>query len=259
MPSRWFVPVPGIKPEFTRLEFVHGAFTRWFDTTEAEHNAGLKPYAVSPLVNDGRGVVGVEIATLTAKATDRLKAAATSGRQVRLGNQWRGVGAPRLLHQESWASLAEHRQDTQWRLEFATPVTFRSGDRSSPLPAVATMLRGLTQAWNAWGEVPARETDRLAGAVWVSDLDLASTVTRLRIGRRDGGATAVHVSGCTGTLTIRCDDAATAAVAGPLWRLAAYTGIGSMTLKGFGVTRVEPVTGRDVRAGADRLSGGQAS
>ena len=59
MPCRWFVPVLGVDPQRVRLEHVHAAFTRWFDRTPAEHSAGDKPYTVSPLTRDDRGVVGV--------------------------------------------------------------------------------------------------------------------------------------------------------------------------------------------------------
>ena len=65
MPSRWWVPIPGLDPHFVRLEHLHAAVTRWFDSSAGEHHANGKPYAVSPLRPGDAGGVGVEIGILT--------------------------------------------------------------------------------------------------------------------------------------------------------------------------------------------------
>jgi CRISPR-associated endoribonuclease Cas6 len=240
MPSRWFVSVPGADPDRVRLEHVHAAFSRWFDHSRAEHAATDKPYALSPLTRDERGTVGLEIATLSDVASGRLATALRNRKPVRLGNQTRALGQARLLVGESWASLSGHATDGRWRLEFVTPTTFRSGDRSTPMPRVDTMLDGLSRAWSLWAdhELPGREG--AWSALWVSDLDVRSVVVRLRVKRADGTMQEITVSGALGEVTLRCDDRAAAERVGPLLRLAAYSGVGGMTLKGLGVTRVTP-------------------
>lgn len=240
MPSRWFVPVVGVDPRRVKLEHVHAAFTRWFDRSAAEHGAGDKPYTVSPLTRDDRGVVGVEIATLTAVAHARLHEAAQEGASIRLGSQTRPVGRPRLMLEESWSSLAGHERDARWELHFVTPATFRSGDRSSPMPQVTTIMAGLRRAWGLWSDVERAPEDNPAPwrALWVSDIDLRSSTLSLAVRRRDGSPQSIVLSGSLGTLTLRCDDPTTASQVGPLIRLAAFTGVGGMTAKGLGVTRV---------------------
>lgn len=239
MPSRWWVPVNGIRPEFVKLHHIHGAVTRWFDDTTEDHEANEKPYAISPLGAGPGDSVGIEIATLTDEAARRVVEHTAPGQQIRLGNQTRHLGRARELRRESWNDLLSHGEDRQWTLEFVTPTTFRSGNRSSPLPLPATIVQGLQLAWSAASTMPAPATAADVSALWVSDLDLRSEVLTLPIRRRDGQADRpVVVSGCLGSLTMRCDDPEVSARLGPLLRLAAYTGVGSFTRKGLGVTRV---------------------
>lgn len=238
MPSRWWVPLPGVKPEYVKLHHVHAAVSAWFDRNEAEHRSGTKPYALSPLGGEP-GDIGLEVATLTDEATRRLVESTREGRQIRLGNQIRELHGARLLHSESWEALAARHDEREWRLEFATPTTFRSGDRSSPLPHPVTILRTLGRTWDAWSPIPRLTSEPPWTSVWVSDLDLQSQVLEIATQARSSDAQIpVTVSGCVGTLTMRCDDPPIAAAAGPLLTLAAYAGVGSMTRKGLGVTRV---------------------
>lgn len=239
MPSRWFVPINGIDPTGVKLEFIHAAFSRWFDRSPAEHAATDKPYSVSPLT-DFRDVVGVEIATLTDDAQRRLWEAIDVQAPIRLGSQTRRLGRPALLQTATWNELAAPAQgERQWELEFVTPTTFRSGDRSSPLPTLSTIMEGLSRAWNMWSGLDDRGYNpRVDGALWVTDLDLNSTVIQLGIRDQRGVGKQVLLSGCLGTLTLRCDQPETADRVVPLIRLAAYSGVGSMRGKGLGVVRV---------------------
>jgi CRISPR-associated endoribonuclease Cas6 len=234
MPARWFVPIPGLDPTRVKLGHVHGAVSAWFDHTLAEHRAGDKPYAVSPPTRDEQGETGVEVATLTGEATDRLGEATESRPSIRLGNQSRRIGRVRCLHAHTWAQLASPVEATEWRLELATPTTFRSGNRSTPLPTVESLVRGARQAWTLWGD------DSLPGgqgsSLWVSDLDLRSEVVPLVVRGADGRHREITLSGVTGTIVVRHDPGDAAAAA--LVRATAYTGIGAMTVKGLGVTRV---------------------
>lgn len=245
MPSRWFIPISGLDPARVKLEFVHAAFSRWFDAPEDEvptlvrgaHGANDKPYALSPPRLLG-GQVGVEIAVLNRTAEDLLHEAATATPKVRLGSQTRSVGSPRLLAAQSYAELAAGPYGTRWDWEFATPTTFRSGDRSTPLPSVTTILDGLMACWNRWHSSGEQACLENRAAVWVSDLDLRSQPMTSTIRDRSGAQKPIHLSAVTGTMTIRCDDPGTCRQVAPLLRLARFAGVGSMRGRGLGVVNV---------------------
>lgn len=241
MPSRWFVPIDGIGPGDARLEHIHAAVSRWFDDSTAEHNANDKPYSVSPLTEGHQRRLGVEIGTLTGWAEERLSTATRKGRTIRLGPTRHPLLGAVLLHQTSWDRLAQPTGGRRWRLTFATPTTFRSGDRSSPLPHVPTILTGLARAWDVWSGQPKWQRDpKTIAAAWVSDLDLTNDIVTLwRRNPRNNQRTSVLLSGALGTIEIRCDSPEAARVVEPLLRLAEYSGVGSQTGKGLGVTRVE--------------------
>lgn len=249
MPARWFVPILGADPTRVKSDHVHAAVSGWFDHSPAEHAANDKPYAVSPLTSDTQGVIGVEIATLTDVAGRRLWEAIESGTPVRLGNQTRPVGRAKRLHEDSWSDLAARgASERQWTIELVTPTTFRSGDRSSPLPSIPTLLGGAARAWSLWSGLGERQFDgRRDGALWVSDLDLSSTVVEIAVRDRSGRPKPVHLSCSLGSVGLRCDDPPTAERVGPLIRLAAYAGVGSMRGRGLGVARVSASGLRDLR------------
>jgi CRISPR-associated endoribonuclease Cas6 len=245
MPARWFVPIPGLDPARVKLEHVHAAVSGWFDRTLPEHRAGDKPYAVSPPTRDERGDAGIEVVTLTEDATARLADATVGRPELRLGNQIRRVGRVRRLHADTWTDLARPTDDTHWRLDLATPTTFRTGNRSTPLPTVDGLIRGARQAWAMWADVALPAGD--GRTLWVSDLDLRSEVVPLVIRGADERPREVVLSGVTGTIVVRHDPGDLAAAA--LVRATAYTGVGAMTLKGLGVTRVAALRTRRADAG----------
>jgi CRISPR-associated endoribonuclease Cas6 len=242
MPSRWWVPIQGIDPTRVVLEQVHGAVSAWFDHSDAEHRTDTKPYSVSPLSaehadrGDDLGLppsLGIEIGVLTLEAHGRLMAATTQDMPIRLGSQFGSVGRPHPIQWDDWATLAEPTGVSEWELEFVTPTTFRTRDRSSPLPTPSTVLRRPAEVWSLWSGMPPRRLPReCAEAVWVSDIDGRSHA--LTLGR-------LRVSGFVGRLTLRCDEPEIATLIDPLLRLAAYSGVGSGTTKGLGVTRVATI------------------
>jgi CRISPR-associated endoribonuclease Cas6 len=243
MPSRWFVPVHGLLPERVRIEHVHAAFSHWFDVTSAEHRALVKPYTVSPPAMDAQGVVGIEIATLTGAADEAVETRSRERVKVRLGNQVRQVSPAQLGQSTTWGQLAQRSGERCWELELVTPTTFRNGNRSSPLPAVGTIMDGLARSWRAWSDV---ELPEVSGwnSVWVSALDLTSDIIEVLRRMPDGTRRPVKISGSVGSLSLRCDDTDAAAVAGPLLRSAPFVGIGGQTTQGLGVARVRGTTGR---------------
>ena len=242
MPSRYFVPIHRVDPARVRLEHVHAAVSNWFDTSPAEHAANEKPYTVSPMTQRG-AETGVEVTVLTVHALTLLQRACRPSQQVRLGNQSRPLGRPQLLHSTDWADLVKANRKSRWTLEFLTPTTFRNGNRSSPLPCLTTILTGLACSWNTWSKLPPLLTAPRWDTVWVSDLDLRSTlltITRLKVDQSTGTSSRIptQLSGVLGTMTVRCDDTPTAAMIDPLFALAPYAGVGSMRSTGLGQTRL---------------------
>lgn len=231
VPSRWWLPIHGIHAAGVRPEHVHAVVSRWFDKTTGEHRAQAKPYAVSPLADSPHGTgLGCEVGVLTDAARDRLIDGATVAGRVRLGSSYAEVGDPAPLHEESWKSLAVPSGARAWTLEFVTPVTFRQGSRSTPLPTPASVLRGLAESWAVFSPsdpliIPRERAD----ALWISDL--RGETHSLRIAQ-------MHLRGFLGRVTLQCDAADIARTADCLLRLAPYAGIGTARAKGLGVTRV---------------------
>jgi CRISPR-associated endoribonuclease Cas6 len=226
-----------------RLEHIHAAFSQWFDRCAAEHAAADKPYSLSPLTRNAHQV-GVLVNVLTTQVEQRLVAKVSSAGTVRLGNQVRPVGRAVRLLSESWTELARPTGARQWTLDLLTPATFRTGDRSSPLPCVETIVRGLARSWRWCDAAQPPERPASLGGLWVSDLDLDSHVLELRVNGRDAHSRTVALSGVTGSLTFRASDVETAAWADPLLRLAPFCGLGSMRAKGFGVVDLAGGRGR---------------
>lgn len=241
MPARWFVPFEGLDPNRVQSHHLHAAITRWFDDDLASHAANRKPYSVSPPTDDpdADAGLGVQIGTLTDDAGARLMDAACEGTNIRLGSARCVVsGPPRLLQSQSWGRLSGTSSSVgQWQLTFLTPATFRSGNRSSPLPQLRSLMTNLAEVWNLWSPLALDEvtTDQAARAVWVSDLDLRSASFLSPLAR---GTKAIHLSGLLGSMTIRCDERGLRQVVGALLGMAQYSGVGAMTVRGLGVTDV---------------------
>ncbi len=229
MPSRWLVPLAGIDLERVTGEQVHSALTRWFDLDKRDHNAQQMPYALSPMRETG-GLPAVEVRLLSARAEEQFATASVLGVNLRLGGLSGASFTPRRLRDEAWRSLATPSGATSWVLDFVTPATFRRGTRSTPWPAPSAVLRGLTECWAAWSGLGQRDVShQQADEVWVSDIDGRSHPVVM---------SGMHLSGFVGRIRYRCDDKDVARLVDPLFRLAEYSGIGTGTAKGLGVTRV---------------------
>ena len=243
MPSRWWIPLQGARPDRVRLEHLHAAVSRWFDRSPEQHAAGTKPYAISPLARDADSPgVGFELATLTAAAEECLLERVVPPATIRLGPDQVLLGEPRKTDTEQWSSLANPSSAGSWDLEFVTPVTFRRGNRSSPLPMAGSVLRGLLDSWNAWSGMPIRNLTRQdSDEIWVSDIDGRSEPMTV---------SGVRLSAFVGRVCFRCDNQAIADLVDPLFRLAPYAGVGSAKAKGLGVTRLHQAPARRSRATA---------
>ena len=147
MPSRWWIPLQGARPDRVRLEHLHAAVSRWFDRALEQHAAGTKPYAISPLARDAESSgVGFELSTLIADVEEQLLERVAPRATIRLGPDQVLLGEPRKTDAEQWSSLAISSGARSWDLEFVTPVTFRRGNRSSPFPMPAACSVGCSTA-----------------------------------------------------------------------------------------------------------------
>lgn len=246
MPGRWLVPFSRVDVTGVGPTHVHAAFSRWFDATDGEHTADLKPYTVSPVLDLGDRCA-VEVSVLSDEAEFHLRRNATVGTVVRLGRQSATItSSPGLLARSSWAELAGCTNDRDWVVRFESPASFRQGNRTTPWPAPVSLLRGLGLRWERWSGLPPRGLrPQVTGLIWVSDLQGASDV--VTVGR---GARKTHFSGFVGWVRYRCDDPAVAAEVGPLFHLAEYAGVGSATTKGLGRAWLEPTGQTPVRSAA---------
>lgn len=241
MPSRYWLPLPGIDPTCVRLEHIHAAVSSWFDLSDAEHAAVAKPYAVSPLAVGADGRPGLEIRTLISEADERLWRATTPGAVMRLGTQCHRVCRPSELEAVSWEALTQPPHHRAWQVELQTPTTFRVGSRTSPLPNLGTILENLARNWEAWADFPTPNLRDTKGKTYISDLNIHSRTVELPAGRSRGRRKTIVASGSVGQLVVRASTHEAAVAMGAFLRLAPYTGIGSFVRKGLGVVATAPV------------------
>lgn len=233
MPSRWWVPVETAAPDDVTPVELHRATTRWFDLTDAEHHRQEKPYAISPLYLAHGWGWGFEVGVLTGDARARLIRGARQIGLARLGARPARAQAPILLREATWQELAATQPSRRWALEFASPTSFRTGSRSSPMPDIPKILHSLSSSWSFSPDVSAPTLAPAERAhLWVSSLE-AKTV-EVDIGH-------LELSAMVGQIVIDCErDEVSRALAG-LLAVAPYAGVGAGRYKGLGVTRIRPV------------------
>lgn len=231
MPSRWEITLAGAEPGAVRWEHLHAAISTWFDD-DKEHHDKVKPFSLTP-PRDGERHPVLEIGLLRDDLVDRLLSSWAPGARMRLGRaHLTSVAEPRQIAAARWEDLVTGHLDRAWCLRFVTPLTFRRGNRFTPLPAPTPILGSLRRSWNTHAPDDAQVTLDLVGdPVWTTDIDGANEVLTVN---------GLTVSGFVGRLRIECDapDATARAVA-TLMRLAPYSGVGANTTRCFGVTRFD--------------------
>jgi CRISPR-associated endoribonuclease Cas6 len=234
MPSRWELRVPTPSPEAVRLEHLHAVVSGWFDHDDTAHRSKAKGYTVSPLRDSPHGPV-VEIGLIDDNLTDTLLTRAAPGVTIRLGRTTVALPTqPRQVAATPWAALTARGGNRAWCLRFVTPLTFRRGNKFTPLPAPTPILASLRTAWRDFAppQIAQPDLDLSSHPVWVTDIDGANDV------RTVNGRT---VSGFLGRLRIECDaDDGIARAIDQVVGLAPFSGVGAYTTRGFGVTRLEP-------------------
>lgn len=230
MPSRWEVLLPGAEPDRIRWEHLHAAVSGWFDDTAEDHNKPVKPYSVSPPRDSPRGPL-IEIGLLDDTLVDRL---VSRGSRLRLGRTvYTAPTPPTQIGAATWHDLAHGHRGRAWSLRFLTPMTFRRGNRFTPLPAPTPIVASLRRSWNTYAPPEFAVTlDLSTDPVWVTDIDGHNEVETVN------GRT---ISGFVGRLRIECDgNDDTADRISSVIRLAPFAGVGAYTTRCFGVTRLDP-------------------
>jgi CRISPR-associated endoribonuclease Cas6 len=208
----------------------HAVISRWLDEN---HKAPVKGYAVSPPRSQGPLTV-LEIRLLDDGLTDRLLAGSPVGESVRLGRHHFTVAAtPHADVVQPWEDLRPTTHNRAWEVEFASPVTFRRGSRTSPLPAPESILTSLISRWRQLHPATAPVVERgFAQSLWVSDIEGRSHTLPLRD---------TIVSGFVGRVRYVSDGTPDQAQAvDALLRFASFAGIGSHTAFGLGTIAVRP-------------------
>jgi CRISPR-associated endoribonuclease Cas6 len=256
VPSRWRVLLEGPVGITVPVEAPHAVVSRWLDGG-GTHRAPVKPYAISPPTVEGDCTV-LEIRLLDDTLAVRLLEGVVPGDAVRLGaHRFRVRDTPTMLDAVPWPDLSSRcapgapwADENAWRVVFASPTTFRNGNRSSPLPAPQAVLRGLLSRWRTLHPDTAPTLDGPEPrSAWVSDIEGRTVVTR-----RAG----TLLSGFVGHVRYACDpdrkpprppdpgrppnprtDPPDPPVVASLLHFAEYAGIGSHTPFGFGTVHLD--------------------
>jgi len=278
VPSRWEVAFAGPAGAAIPLAAPMAVVGGWLDDRPARrlqdglavpqrsgHDDQAKKWASGPLrtlapTAPGRAeaAIALQVRLLDDGLADRLRAAAVPGRVVRLGaDDYVITEEPRPAQHMSWHALRWWSGARAWQVRFVTPVCLRSGNRTSPWPAPASVARGLAARWRQLDPQTAPPPPRPGvGPVWVSDIEGHNEVQILaRNVRRDSRWRLEEevISGFIGRIRYVCDRGTEdeAAAFDALMGFAAFAGAGSHTTYGFGVVQPEPTwQPPTVRAGA---------
>ncbi len=195
---------------------MHRTLSRWLDT---DHHAQRKPWS---WVADAPDLL---IGLLDDRLADRLVHGADAA-----GTPVRQVAAA------SWSQLRSGRARDGWCLEFASPVTFRRGNRFLPWPSPSAVFGSLRSAWRSFGApaVGDLELDLRLDPLVVTAVCGASRTERVTVHKQES----VLVGGFVGTVRYTLDGPADRQVVDTLARLAPFSGVGAYTTRGFGGVRM---------------------
>lgn len=249
MPSIWRVrldpvggghPRPGDPPVPIGVDHPQAVVASWLDDprgsgTSRAHDAGNRPWALSPPSWGEAGDVALTVRLLDDALAGRLVTAASGGAQVRLGSRfWRVAAAPELVEGASWAALRTWSGEATWTVSFLSPAAFTHGRTTSPWPDPSALARGASRRWAVWSpeSVPPLEGGRVAG-IRVADLEGRGVTL-------DAGARVV--TGFVGSVTYAGEGQEELAAFHALLAFARFAGVGAHTTVGLGTV--------DVAAGA---------
>jgi CRISPR-associated endoribonuclease Cas6 len=236
MPVRWAITLHVERPELVLPGHVHALICECLerDVAATRHYGNDKPFSTSPLRTHDDGLFAFEVGLLDDDLEDRLMTGIRRrGRRLQLGRQAALIaGQPQTMRRSSWQELTRHAVPRrEYRFDFVTPTAFRSGQTSVPLPLPKLIFGHYRSRWNVFAPPELRPD------VPFDDLELA-------ISGHDIATTCVRMSrreqiGFTGwvVLTLRSTHAEVCTELDALAAVADYSGTGSGTPQGMGVTR----------------------
>lgn len=255
VPARYQIGLQIDDPDRVTSNGIHAVVTRWLDNDESnprhrnnskrvprpvtaerpesgpDHHDTDKPYSVTPLFSTPEATHVFEVGILVEEITERLLLGAARG-AVRFGNL--SVGAAQrsvsLVATQEWDALSEAAPTSRWTFEFVEPVAFRQRKRYLPLPEPGSVFGHLRKAWNLWAPSTMDLDFKEVGLVKLSQTGKVET-------RRIRDETAVGFVGQV-TYAARSPEPEHLRKLTALAHLAEFSGVGSRTTYGLGVTRV---------------------
>lgn len=203
--------------------------------SDAKHRRTTKLYSAYPTYDESRGRVKLQIHLLDAGLLDHVTSTITASRSIRFGSQTFTITGF-SWSMTPWADLATGTGRTGDLLfTFRTPVILREGDCPLPFPLPRSLFESLSHRWNTFVpsplSVPVDFTD--AGLVTV-DLRIHTEIVRYERKPYVGLLGYARYSAFGADQTLR-------AVLETLGRFSRFSGIGSFTTAGFGVTEFDLV------------------
>ncbi len=216
---------------------LRGAAGQLFETPEANHHAGMQPFAVGPLI---RGVGSAE--WRLGWLSDRPGPPGWPPPAVTFGPTACRV----LARHREWSPFARLAADGPVRravMRVLTPMFFSRNGRDLPLPDPVLIAQNLLLRWNALAPAELEIDDAVKRALLdgVYLAGMVGTTAHLPVGPR------LRQAGFVGDVELRLTRATSSAAAqtfGALTRFASIAGIGAMTTHGFGAVEVQPITPR---------------
>lgn len=233
MPSIWRWTQPGDSHPDRRLS--HRVLSQWLDL---DHHGKTKSWSWSAHHTTGGWAIDLGLVddTLVPRLLDRSEAYRRGGR--------RPPGYPRpdrpLLQMAAlpWSELVASTGPTEWTVRFHSPFTARRGNRFLPWPAPPTFLGSLRTSWRTFAapHVGDLDLDLSLDPIIVTDFDGRSVTEHVALKLNDHPVT-VPVTGFIGEIRYAIDGQVNAAAVASALRLAAFSGAGAYTTRGFGAVR----------------------
>lgn len=250
MPARLAINLRGVDPKRVSTRDLHYHACRWIDVTDEQHRSGTQPFSITPLIVSDETRSHFEIRLLDDRLIDRVIIGVTrdAGQTINLGRQHVRVDrrAPvSVVEVVDWIELIDCPSGPAkaWGLDVLSPLLFRRGNRSVPLPTPNSCIESVARRWRAFAPFSP------LGTSWIDGPRPMPAHADLWITEMQGSTATIEVKrrcwiGWTGSLEFEVDRSGTKdskRTTHALMSLARYAGVGSMTTFGLGVVEAHPL------------------
>ena len=213
-------------------------------------SGGVKSYSIGQMMHSG-DQFGMELKFLDDALVSIFHAWLNWGGILRLTRPDNAPDAllvptsAEVIEYAAWDDIANDSGNTQWRLDFLSPTTFRSQNTYLPEPTPARIAKSLQDRWHHWNPELAPppfthdETDDLS----IIENDTYAVKARMNGPHsRQRNRNTQGIEAFEGTLTVAArPESAVAQDFSRLMSLARFTNIGSYGTSGMGVVAVTPM------------------